>query len=134
VPAVRRTAGLAGLVVTGVLVAGCGSAPGADAVTRAADQWLAAARADDPAALCRLLTPAAAQGVVSGTETCPQAVGDLDLPTAGPVREVQVWSDRAQVRTPADTLFLTRIAGRWRIDAAGCTPQGDRPYDCELSD
>jgi hypothetical protein len=125
---------LAGLAATTVLVAGCGSAPGTDAVTQAADQWLAAARAHDAVALCRLLTPAAAQGVVSGTETCPQAVGDLDLPGAGPVRRVEVWSDRAQVRTPADTLFLTRVAAGWRVNAAGCTEQGDRPYDCELSD
>jgi hypothetical protein len=115
-----------------VLLSGCGAAPGTDAVTRAADQWLAAARAGDAAALCRLLTPAAVQSVVSGDETCQQAVGDLDLPGTGPVDSVQVWSDRAQVRTGADTLFLTRVAAGWRVSGAGCTFRGDQPYDCDV--
>jgi ketosteroid isomerase-like protein len=114
------------------LLSACGAAPGTDAVTRAADQWLAAAQARDAAALCRLLTPAAAQSVVSGDETCRQAVGDLDLPGEGPVETVQVWSDRAQVRTGADTLFLTKVAGSWRVSGAGCTFRGDRPYDCDV--
>jgi hypothetical protein len=132
VPAVRRALMIAagGLVV--LLSAGCGAAPGTDAVTRAADQWLAAARAKDAAALCRMLTPAAAQSVASGDQTCEQAVGDLDLPGDGSVEEVQVWSDRAQVRAGADTLFLTRLAVGWRISGAGCTFQGDEPYDCDV--
>ena len=115
-----------------VLLSGCGAVPGTDAVTRAADQWLAAAKAKDAAALCRLLTPAAAQSVASGDESCEQAVGDLDLPGDGPVGAVQVWSDRAQVRTPADTLFLTKLTVGWRISGAGCTFQGDEPYDCDV--
>jgi hypothetical protein len=115
-----------------LLLCGCGVIPGTDAVTRTADQWLAAARAKDAAALCQLLTPAAAQSVTSGDETCQQAVGDLDLPGDGPVRAVQVWSDRAQVRTGADTLFLTKLAGGWRVSGAGCTFQGDQPYDCDV--
>ena len=123
------------LIATGVLVtllSGCTLGPSTDAVTRAADQWLAAARAKDAAALCRLLTPAAAEGVASGDETCQQAIGQLDLPATGPVEAVQVWSDRAQVRTGDDTLFLTELADGWRVSGAGCTFQGDRPYDCDV--
>jgi hypothetical protein len=115
-----------------LLSAACGAAPGSSAVTRAADQWLAAARAKDAAALCRLLTPGAAQSVASGDETCEQAIGDLDLPGGGPVEAVQVWSDRAQVRTGTDTLFLTRLSGGWRVSGAGCTFRGDEPYDCDV--
>ena len=109
------------------------AAPGTDGVTRAADDWLAAARAKDATTLCRLLTPAAAESAVTGDQTCPQAVGDLRLPGAGPVGEIEVWSDRAQVRAGADTLFLTRIDGDWRVSAAGCTARPGRPYDCEVS-
>jgi ketosteroid isomerase-like protein len=119
-------AGLAGL-----LLAGC-AVPETDAVTRTAEQWLAAARAGDAAALCRLLTPAAAESVATGDETCEQAVGDLDLPGAGPVRAVQVWSDRAQVKAGSDTLFLTRVTGGWRVSGAGCQARGDEPYDCDV--
>ncbi len=128
----RRERAIAAGALVALLSAGCGAVPGTDAVTRAADQWLAAARARDAAALCRMLTPAAAQSVASGDQTCPQAVGDLDLPGDGPVEAVQVWSDRAQVRTGADTLFLTRLSAGWRVSGAGCTFQGDEPYDCDV--
>lgn len=123
------------LVCVGVLAlaTACGAAPGTDAVTRTADDWLAAARAKDAMALCRLLTPAAAESAVTGDETCAQAIGDLDLPAGGPVGQIQVWSDRAQVRAGTDTLFLTEVAGGWRVSAAGCTARGGRPYDCEVS-
>ena len=123
------------LVGAGVLAltTACGAAPGTDGVTRAADDWLAAARAKDATALCRLLTPAAAESAVTGDQTCPQAVGDLRLPSAGPVGQVEVWSDRAQVKAGADTLFLTKIDGDWRVSAAGCSARPGRPYDCEVS-
>jgi hypothetical protein len=132
VPAVRtrwKGALAAGVVV---LLAGCGAPAQSDEVSRAAADWLAAVRAGDSARLCALLTPAAVDSVVSGDETCEQAVGDLRLPGSGPVGAVQVWSDRAQVKAGADTLFLTRIAGGWRVSAAGCTFQGDQPYDCDV--
>ena len=133
VPAVRRGLMIAAVGVVALMSTGCGTAPGTDAVTRAADQWLAAARAKDAAAMCRLLTPAAAESIASGDETCQQAVGDLDLPGAGRVETVQVWSDRAQVKAGTDTLFLTEVAGGWRVSAAGCTARSGRPYDCEVS-
>jgi len=132
VPAVRRAGVIAAGGLVALLATGCGAAPGTDAVTRTADQWLAAARANDAAALCRMLTPAAAQSVTSGDESCQQAVGDLDLPGDGPVESAQVWSDRAQVRTGADTLFLTKLTVGWRVSGAGCTFQGDEPYDCDV--
>jgi hypothetical protein len=123
---------LAAVAVAVTLCGGCGVTPGTDAVTRTADAWLAAARADDPAALCRLVTPAAAESAETGDETCVQALGDLDFPGAGPVGAVQVWSDRALVRAGTDTLFLTEVDGAWRISGAGCSARADGPYDCDL--
>ena len=32
--------------------------------------------------------------------------------------------------SPTDTVFLAVFPGGWRVVAAGCTPHGDRPYDC----
>jgi hypothetical protein len=118
--------------VVALLVTGCGAQPGQAAVTGVADKWLAAVRAKDAGALCQLLTPSAAESVATGDETCEQAVGGLDLPGDGPVRAVQVWSDRAQVKAATDTLFLTELAGGWRVSGAGCQFQGDRPYDCDV--
>lgn len=132
-PAVRtrwKGALAAGVVV---LVAGCGAPAQSAEVTRAAADWLAAAQAGDSARLCALLTPAAVDAVVTGDETCEQAVGDLDLPGGGSVGSVQLWSDEAQVRAGADTLFLVRLGSGWRVNGAGCTPRPDRPYDCAVA-
>jgi len=126
-----RTRWMVLAAVAVALVAGC-AAPGTDAVTRVADAWLAAARAKDAATLCRLLTSAAAESVATGDESCEQAVGDLDLPGDGPVGTIQIWSDQAQVTTRGDTLFLTDLSDGWRGNAAGCTFQGDQPYDCDV--
>jgi hypothetical protein len=114
-------------------VAGCGSPPGEDAVAGTARQWLAAAGAGDATALCRLLTPAAQASVATGGDTCEQAVADLDLPGGGSVGRVEMWSDEAQVRTGEDTLFLVRLTPGWRVNGAGCRPQAERPYDCEVA-
>ena len=100
--------------------------------TPSTDRWLGAAQARDAGALCRLLTPAAAESAATGDETCEQALGDLELPGTGPVGAVEVWSDRAQVRTGGDTLFLTRLADGWRVSGAGCRPREAGPYDCDV--
>jgi hypothetical protein len=101
-------------------------------VRSTAREWLAAAEARDAARLCALLTPAAAESVATGDETCEQALGNLDLPGGGPVGDAELWSDQAQVRAGSDTLFLVRLGAGWRVNAAGCTPRGGRPYDCDV--
>jgi hypothetical protein len=127
----RPVALLGALTVCGALAA-CGAPPGEDAVVATARQWMTAARAGDAAGMCRLLSPAAQVSVATGDDTCEQAVADLDLPGAGSVGAVEVWSDEAQVRTGDDTLFLVRLTGGWRVSGAGCTAQADRPYDCDV--
>jgi hypothetical protein len=129
---VRVRASLAGAAAVGLLLAGCGAPAGSDEVTATAREWLAAARARDGQRICQLLSPAAAESAATGGKTCAQAVGDLDLPGGGTVDAVQLWSDEAQVRTGEDTIFLVRLAGGWRVSAAGCTPRADRPYDCDV--
>jgi hypothetical protein len=113
-------------------VAGCGAPAGSDEVTRTAREWEAAAAAGDAGRLCALLSPTAAESVAAGDETCSQAVGDLRLPGDASVGTVQLWGDRAQVRAGTDTLFLVRLAVGWRVSGAGCTPNGDRPYTCDV--
>ena len=123
--------GVAPALAAVLLLVGCTPA-GEDEVRRAAREWLTAAQARDAERMCQLLTPAAAESAATGDQTCEQAVGDLDLPGGGSVGRVEQWSDSAQVRTGEDTLFLVRLAGGWRVKAAGCTPQADRPYDCDV--
>ena len=45
---------------------------------------------------------------------------------------VEVFDSMAQVRVGADTVFLSRYDGGWRVVAAACTPVPGRPYDCSI--
>jgi hypothetical protein len=127
----RRAAGLVGLLAAVAVVAGCSSSE-QPAVERAVADFGAAVAGGDLGAACGLLAPATRSTVeFSESQPCPQALTQAALPT-GRVLETSVWGGTAQVRTSADTLFLTRTGQGWRIAAAGCTPQGEAPYQCRV--
>ena len=114
-----------GIVVT----SGC-SAAADPTVTAAAERFTGALARHDGAAACALLTDDARHDTETFGRTCPaQLVG---LPDPGAVVQVEVWGDTAQVRLARDTVFLLRFPDGWRVDGAGCTPQGDAPYRCEV--
>jgi hypothetical protein len=48
------------------------------------------------------------------------------------VRHADVFGQWARVVLDSDTVFLASFPGGWRVVAAGCQPQGERPYDCTL--
>ncbi|MDN3243445.1 hypothetical protein [Glycomyces tritici] len=86
----------------------------------------------DAAAACAALAPETAASVAASEgEPCEASLDVRALPS-GAVDEVQVWGDRAQVRTGADVLFLVELEDGWKVVAAGCEPQGERPYRCEV--
>lgn len=94
---------------------------------------MAALGEGDAAAACASLAPETLEALVASEgRECEASLGSLELPV-GPVLGVAVWGDRAQVRTDADVLFLTEFAAGWKVAAAGCRSQGDRPYRCEVS-
>lgn len=85
-----------------------------------------------PAVRCALLAPAALAALESAASApCADAVGRL-APAGGQVQHTEVWADEAQVRMTGDTLFLTHTGGGWKVIAAGCTSNGDMPYECRL--
>jgi hypothetical protein len=88
----------------------------------------------DGAAACALLAPETANDVeTSGKAPCEDAVTEEDLPEQlGTVTETDVFGSEALVRAENDTVFVSDFDGLWKIVAAGCTPRGDRPYDCTL--
>jgi hypothetical protein len=127
---VRRVA-LLGVGIVLVLT-GCGSAESDDART-AATAWFGVIATRDAAAACDLLVPAAAEALeTAGGRSCTAALLDLNL-AGGVVTRLAVWGDRAQARTAEDTVFLIRLSAGWKVSAAGCTPERDRPYDCEVA-
>jgi len=117
-----------------LLVAGCGSVDArGDAASAAALRMLQAVQSKDGAAACALLAPdTAAELEQSADKPCPDAILEEDLPAAGAVSRTEVYGQWAQVRLPGDTVFLGAFPGGWRVVAAGCTPRGNRPYDCVL--
>lgn len=117
-----------------LVVAGCaGVRERSDAAASVAVRMLTAVVSDDGAAACDVLAPETlAELEKSAGQPCVEAILAEDLSPPGEVRESRVYGQWAQVRLSEDTVFLAVFPGGWRVVAAGCTPRGDRPYDCEL--
>jgi hypothetical protein len=113
-------------------LAGCGSIGDREqAAAATALRLLTAVRSGDGDTACAVLAPDTAADVEQGADaSCPDAILREDLPEPGVVVGTEVFGQWAQVRTSTDTLFLAVFRPGWRVVAAGCTPQGDRPYDC----
>ncbi|THV29508.1 hypothetical protein [Glycomyces paridis] len=112
--------------------AGCGTSGRESGAEAAASDFLAAVDRGDGAAACAALAPDAAEGLASSEDLpCAEAFAKADVP-GGAVESVEVWGDRAQVRTGADVLFLAELDGGWKVAAAECEARGDRPHECEV--
>lgn len=114
-----------------LLVPACAPAAAPQA-TQVAEQFVTAVRDGDQRAACELLDPQVKDTLESlSNRSCDQVLAAMEL-SGEPVTAADVWGDAAQVRTSADTLFLRQLSDGWRITGAGCRPQGERPYDCEV--
>ena len=103
-----------------------------DAATTAALRLLDAAAAGDGVAACAALAaPTRDELEQSSGKPCEEAVLEEELGGDGSA-SVEVFDTMAQVVVGAETVFLSRYDGRWRVVAAGCTPVPDRPYDCSI--
>jgi outer membrane murein-binding lipoprotein Lpp len=115
-----------------VVLPGCSSTPHRDAVVSAARSFVASVTAGDGARACAMLTDDARSSASGATDaSCADAVTGVKEHGTG-VSGVQVWGDAAQVRIGGDVLFLRLVSGGWRVNAAGCTPQPQGPYDCKV--
>ena len=102
--------------------------PAADAA-----EHFAQAVGPDPAAACGLLAPQTRLKLEDEQGPCAQSLPESKVPQdAGSVRDVKVYGKDAVVQLERDTVFLARFDDGWRVTAAGCTPNGDRPYDCDV--
>jgi hypothetical protein len=100
---------------------------------RAVETFEAALKRSDAATACALLAPPTRNELEqSESETCAKALPDQNLPPATTVPDVDVYGDEAIARVQGDVLFLTNVGGTWMVSAAGCKPQQDEPYDCEV--
>ena len=119
------TAGLAGCSAGG---RGTPSGP-----RQAVAAFEAALQGGEMPAACDLLAPPTRHELEqSEGEACAEALEKADLPAADPAGDLDVYGDEAIAHLAGDVLFLTNVAGRWMVSAAGCTPQPDQPYECEV--
>ncbi|EFL13263.1 conserved hypothetical protein [Streptomyces sp. C] len=103
---------------------------GARDAGRAFEQALGA---QDYGAACGLLAPETrAQLEEDEAQVCAKALEGQQLPAPGAVDGVEVYGHQALVRAEGETLFLSQLTGGWRVVAAGCTPQEDKPYKCTV--
>ncbi|WP_369214737.1 hypothetical protein [Streptomyces flavofungini] len=110
---------------------GCGVDAREDAAARAADRFEAGLRTSDAARGCAALAPGTRDELRRDAGLpCVRALTDAGLPTAGPVRTVDVYGRQARVVGAGDTLFLSSFAHGWKVVAAGCTARPERPYQC----
>ena len=113
-------------------LSGCGGTQD-DAATTVARRLLDAAAASDGAGACAALAaPTRDELEQSSGKPCEEAVLEEDLGGGDGPTSAEVFDTMAQVVVGAETVFLSRYDGRWRVVAAGCTPVPDRPYDCSI--
>ncbi|MFI9586100.1 hypothetical protein ACIHCQ_30650 [Streptomyces sp. NPDC052236] len=124
------------LLSSAALAVGCG---GADddrdtAARAAAAAFERALAAEDTTALCAALAPGTRDELeASAKAPCTRSITAEELPAGGAPRTVDVYGRQARVVLDADTLFLSRFPGGWKVVAAGCRPDGaDRPYKCAV--
>ncbi|WP_405652197.1 hypothetical protein [Streptomyces sp. RK9] len=115
-------------------VSGCGTVDGRrEAVRAAVARFEQAVRTGDAAALCGALAPGTREELeLSGQSTCAASVLGEGVPYGGAGRHVDVHGRQARVVLEKDTVFLSQFPDGWKVVAAGCLPQGDRPYRCSV--
>ena len=134
--ATRARMSLTALVVFAVASAGCGTGRDERSIGAVTDRFYEALRAHAGTRACNQLSKGASDALESASgQACEQAITDLTLPGVGAARSA-VYEDSGRVEVAGasrgETVFLDRTSRGWRISAAGCRPQGDGPYDCEL--
>lgn len=123
------------LVAVVLPLAACG-APSGDVqdARAAATGFLEAYSSGDGTRACELIAPETRLQVEKQEQKpCAEAVLSADLPELGPVQRTQVFSGEGVVVTDEQTVFVSRFEPEgWRVTAAGCTPRGEKPHDCEV--
>lgn len=129
----RWCGGVAAAVAV-VMVGGCGAvSERRDEARAAAERFEQALAARQYAQVCHALADVTRQEVEqSAGGPCEKGMSQANAPDGGSVIHVDVHGRQARAVLTGDTLFLSRFPDGWKVMAAGCTPQPDRPYQCEI--
>jgi hypothetical protein len=129
----KITSSVVAVVSCALTLTGC-AGPDPAAPTSAAVAFVQAVSSSDGAQACALLSEDAMNALVENQGSdCAQAVLQEQLPHPAPVVRHQIFGRQALVVTRTDTMFLSQFPSGWKVIAAGCQPDGDKPYDCSIS-
>jgi hypothetical protein len=116
-----------------LLATGCGTSADRRQARAAAERFAAAVQDGDGDTACAQLSPTLRQQLVKDEpgKRCARAV--LSVTVHGRrASSVRVYATSAEVvLAGGDTLFLDDTSEGWRLQAVGCHPNGDGPYECE---
>jgi hypothetical protein len=109
-------------------------APAGKEAAAAAEEFHQAVDAGQMSEACSLLQPATREETArtGGAGSCENQLQRKRLPNAGKILHTERYGRNALVEFEKDTVFLTASEAGWKITAAGCTPEGDAPYMCEV--
>lgn len=112
-----------------VAVTGC--AADSAGAAGAAEDFRRAAADGDASVECSMLSPRT-RAEVAGRASCEDHLASLQLPSDGAALRTEQYGRNAMVVFPDDTVFLSVSGSAWQVTGAGCTANGDAPYDCEV--
>jgi hypothetical protein len=116
-----------------VLAAVTSCAPDAASAASAAQDFHRAVDASDWSAACALLQPETREKTVDQVGgSCEAGLEALQLPEAGPLMKTEAYGREALVKFDNDAVFVAVSGSGWQITAAGCRPQGESAYSCEV--
>ena len=127
----RRVRYAASLVCVAALTGCSGQGRTEKGTAAEAAREFSAAAASDPGRACELLAPKTREEL-EADGPCAESLSAKQLPQAQAVRAVEVYAKDAIVHLDQDTVFLGRFDSGWFVTAAGCAPDGERPYDCDV--
>lgn len=114
-----------------VLLTVPGCAPDSAGAAAAAQDFRRAVAAGDTSTACSLLRPRVREKTAADS-SCEDQLKSLQLPAGGSVVRTESYGRNAMVEFDDDTVFLAASGSGWQVTGAGCRPQGESPYDCEV--
>jgi hypothetical protein len=121
----KAAAGIAALLA----LSGC--APDGTAPADAAQEFHQSLSGSDWSAACAVLQSDTREKTAQES-TCEDHLRNLQIQEPGTVTRTEIYGRAAFVEFEQDAVFLAAAEGGWKVTAAGCTPNGDAPYTCEV--
>jgi hypothetical protein len=114
-----------------VLLSLLGCAPDGSGAAEAATTFREEVTSGNTSAACSMLGREALEKA-GGESECEEQLESLGLDDSGAPVRTEIYGRNAIVEFENDAVFLSSSGSGWKITGAGCTPQGEQPYNCEV--